>query len=251
MSRPFAVAAVAAALAIGLGACGGSGPNTESTGTARSLTGGEARIGPTIHVAALGDSITAGNPNFDPDPRVRARYGFGDDPQSQYTYWAGLRDRRLEFRNCGVFGETTAEIAKRLEGCAKGADVIVIQGGINDIARSLSGEVAERFAAVDRAAENLRAMVRRAKDLGLEVELTDVLPWNNGHPYATVHIDRLNEKIDEIGREEGVAVLPFHEVLEDQGNPGLMAEDWTADGDHPSVEGYRRLGELAFRLPPR
>jgi lysophospholipase L1-like esterase len=21
------------------------------------------------------------------------------------------------------------------------------------------------------------------------------------------------------------------------------------DGDHPSIEGYRRLGELAFRLP--
>jgi lysophospholipase L1-like esterase len=28
-----------------------------------------------------------------------------------------------------------------------------------------------------------------------------------------------------------------------------MREQWTDDGDHPSVEGYRRLGELAFRLP--
>ena len=46
-------------------------------------------------------------------------------------------------------------------------------------------------------------------------------------------------------------VLPFHDVLEDPRNPGLMAAEWTADGDHPSVEGYRRLGELAFRLPPR
>ena len=25
-----------------------------------------------------------------------------------------------------------------------------------------------------------------------------------------------------------------------------MKEEWTADGDHPSIEGYRRLGELAF-----
>ncbi|MDX6512182.1 MAG: hypothetical protein QOE36_1686, partial [Gaiellaceae bacterium] len=32
--------------------------------------------------------------------------------------------------------------------------------------------------------------------------------------------------------------------------PGRMREDWThADGDHPSVAGYRRLGELAFWLP--
>jgi lysophospholipase L1-like esterase len=28
-----------------------------------------------------------------------------------------------------------------------------------------------------------------------------------------------------------------------------MREEWTSDGDHPSIEGYRRLGELAFRLP--
>jgi hypothetical protein len=28
-----------------------------------------------------------------------------------------------------------------------------------------------------------------------------------------------------------------------------MREEWTSDGSHPSIEGYRRLGELAFRLP--
>jgi hypothetical protein len=28
-----------------------------------------------------------------------------------------------------------------------------------------------------------------------------------------------------------------------------MREEWTSDGDHPSVEGYRLLGERAFRLP--
>jgi hypothetical protein len=28
-----------------------------------------------------------------------------------------------------------------------------------------------------------------------------------------------------------------------------MPDEWTDDGNHPSVEGHRRLGELAFRLP--
>jgi lysophospholipase L1-like esterase len=27
-----------------------------------------------------------------------------------------------------------------------------------------------------------------------------------------------------------------------------MRADWTSDGNHPSIDGYRRLGELAFRL---
>ena len=38
-------------------------------------------------------------------------------------------------------------------------------------------------------------------------------------------------------------------TLEDPKHPGRMKDAWTADGDHPSVEGYRRLGELAFRVP--
>jgi lysophospholipase L1-like esterase len=94
-------------------------------------------------------------------------------------------------------------------------------------------------------------MVREGEGLGLEVELVDLLPWNNGHPYATPLVDELNRRIERIGEEEGIAVLPFHDVLEDPEYPGLMRDEWTADGDHPSVEGYRRLGELAFQLPPR
>ena len=44
-------------------------------------------------------------------------------------------------------------------------------------------------------------------------------------------------------------MLPFHDTLEDPELPGRMKAEWTADGNHPSVEGHRRLGELAFHLP--
>jgi lysophospholipase L1-like esterase len=43
-------------------------------------------------------------------------------------------------------------------------------------------------------------------------------------------------------------MLPFHDTLEAPECPGRMRDEWTSDGDHPSVDGYRRLGELAFRL---
>ena len=146
---------------------------------------------------------------------------------------------RLEFRNCGVYGERTDQIARRLERCAEGADVLVVQGGINDIAQRR---------AIQPAAENLRAMVRRGKELGLTVLVADVLPWNNGHPVAERPIRRLNELIAALATEEDVPLLRFHETLEDGERPGRMREEWTSDGDHPSIEGYRRLGELAFRL---
>ncbi len=193
-----------------------------------------------IVVAALGDSIHAGSPYWDPDPGVRATYGADLDERSQWEYWAARKDPRLRFRNCGVWGERTDEIAARFDACVDGADVLIVQGGINDIAQGRD---------VEPAAENLRALVRRGKERGLGVAIANVLPWNGGWPSTEQPISRLNELIEEIAREEDVPVLPFYATLESPDAPGRMRDEWTSDGDHPSVEGYRRLGELAFRLP--
>jgi lysophospholipase L1-like esterase len=157
-----------------------------------------------------------------------------------WDVWAARADPRLHIRNCGIYGQRTDEIGARLDDCASGADVLIVQGGINDIAQGRD---------VESAAENLRGMVLRGKQLGLHVAVADVLPWNNGWPDAEPKIRRLNELIAEIARDENVPLLPFHETLQDPERPGRMRENWTSDGDHPSISGYRRLGELAFRLP--
>ena len=191
-----------------------------------------------IVVCALGDSITAGSPLWDPDPIVRGAIAEPDE-RSQWEHWAAERDRRLVFRNCGVYGERTDEIARRLEESVAAADVLVVQGGINDIAQRRSANT---------AAANLRAMVRRGRELGLGVALADVLPWNNG-AWANEQIGALNLLVSAVARKERVPLLPFHDTLVDRERPERMRPEWTRDGDHPSVEGYRRLGENAFRLP--
>jgi lysophospholipase L1-like esterase len=188
-------------------------------------------------VAALGDSITAGSPGYDPDPRRRDNLGFGADEKSQWEYWAERKHPELRFRNCGVYGQRTDEIAARLEQCAKGAQILIVQGGINDIAQGRP---------VEQAAVNLRAMVERGKRLGLRVAIAELLPWNNGWPQADPNIRHLNRLIRALARDERVPVLPFYETLQDPANLGRMKEEWTSDGDHPSVEGYRLLGEDAF-----
>jgi hypothetical protein len=131
-------------------------------------------------VAALGDSITAGSPYWDPDPVVRRQIGPDLDERSQWEYWAARADPSLE--------------------------------------------------------------------LGLRVVVCDVLPWNGGWPRTEQRIRELNELVAGLARDEGVPLLPFHETLEDAERPGRMREEWTSDGDHPSVEGYRRLGELAAAM---
>jgi lysophospholipase L1-like esterase len=184
-----------------------------------------------IVVAALGDSITEGSPGYDSRR--------GGDETSQWEYWAAQIEPRLEFRNCGIYGQRTDEIKARLDDCARGADMLVVQGGINDVAQGRS---------VEDAADNLRAMVRRGKELGLRVAVIDVLPWNNGWPDAEPQIRQLNALIAELAREEAVPLLPFHDTLEDPERPGRMRDEWTSEGDHPSVEGYRKLGEVTARL---
>jgi acyl-CoA thioesterase-1 len=216
------LAAVGALLVLFLAGCG-------------SGDGGDREV-----VAALGDSITAGAPGYGPDAAQRRRYHLGANPESQYEYWAQQEHPELQVRNCGVFGERTYEIVRRLQDCSLGADGIVIQGGINDLVQGFP---------VDVVAANLRGMVRAAKGMNLDVALAEILPVNEAPARGDTLIRELNRRINDIGSSEGIDVLPFYETLEDPGAPGRMKAEWTADGLHPSVEGYRRLGEIAFSPP--
>jgi lysophospholipase L1-like esterase len=157
------------------------------------------------------------------------------DPEGQWEHWAALAHPELAFANHGIWGERTDEIARRFDDAVAGAGVLIVQGGINDIAQG---------SPVADAARNLRALVDRAHALGLRVGVCDVLPWNNGWPAAEAPIRELNALI----RAFGVPLLPFHDTLEDPDAPGRMKAEWcNEDGDHPSLAGYRRLGESAFR----
>ena len=181
---------------------------------------------PTV-VACLGDSITEGSPYWD----SRRRTG---DPEGQWEHWAARRHPDLDFRNHGIGGERTDEIARRFDEAAAGAGVLIVQGGINDIAQDRDHAA---------AAANLRALVELGLQLGLPVAVCDVLPWNNGWPEKEQPIRELNALLADLP----VPLLAFHDTLEDPERPGRMKEEWTnEDGNHPSIAGYRRLGELAF-----
>jgi lysophospholipase L1-like esterase len=90
-------------------------------------------------------------------------------------------------------------------------------------------------------------MLHRARHAGLRVAIADVLPWNNGDSRAAADIDRLNELIRSIAEGQEVPLFGFSETLADPSRPTRMRETLTEDGDHPSVEGHRLLGERAFR----
>jgi lysophospholipase L1-like esterase len=191
-----------------------------------------------IVVAVVGDSISAGSPLWDPDPAVRARIAAPDD-RSQWQWWAARADARLEFRTSAVYGERTDQIARRLDLVLAGAGVLVVQGGINDVVQRRP---------VDEAAGNLAAMLARGRAAGSRLAVADVLPWSNGDERAADDIRRLNALIRQLAVEAGASFLPFHDTLAEPADPSRMGEGLSDDGDHPSVEGHRLLGERAFRL---
>jgi lysophospholipase L1-like esterase len=188
-----------------------------------------------IVVAVAGDSISAGSPLWDPDPRVRARIPAPDE-RSQWQWWASQADPRLEFRTTAVYGERTDQIKRRLDLVLDGADVLIIQGGINDVVQGML---------VEEAALHIAAMVVRGRKAGLALAVTDVLPWNNGDARAAEDIRSLNALLQELS----TPIIPFHDTLADPNDPTRMRDGLTDDGDHPSIEGHRLLGERAFRLP--
>jgi lysophospholipase L1-like esterase len=190
-----------------------------------------------VIVACLGDSITAGSPLWDPDPRVRAGIEAPDE-RSQWQWWAARSNAGIELRNHGVYGERTDQIAARLDDAVRGAGALIVQGGINDVVQGRP---------LEDAARDLAAMVERGQSVGLRVAVADVLPWNNGDARAARDIVRLNALVHALAERAAVPVLPFHATLVDPASPDRMREGVTDDGDHPSVEGHRLLGELAFR----
>ena len=191
-----------------------------------------------IVVAVAGDSISAGSPLWDPDPAVRARIASPDE-RSQWQWWASRAEAGLEFRTTAVYGERTEEIARRLDLVLAAAGVLVVQGGINDVVQRRP---------VEEAARNLESMLERGRAAGVALAVTDVLPWNNGDAHAAADIVRLNALIRELAAGVGATLLPFHDTLADPADPSRMAAGLTDDGDHPSIEGHRLLGERAFRL---
>jgi lysophospholipase L1-like esterase len=191
-----------------------------------------------IVVAVVGDSISAGSPLWDPDAEIRAGIAAPDE-RSQWQWWAARADARLEFRTSAVYGERTDQIAGRLDLVLSGADVLVVQGGINDVVQRRP---------VEAAAENLASMLNRGQAEGLALAVADVLPWSNGDERAAGDILRLNALIRELAVDTGAMLLPFHDTLVDPVDPSRMGAGLSDDGDHPSVAGHRQLGERAFRL---
>jgi lysophospholipase L1-like esterase len=171
-------------------------------------------------VVFMGNSITEGWPNSDPE--------YFDNPS---------------YINRGIGGQTTPQMLLRFR-----ADVIdlepkavVILAGTNDIAGNTGPMTLEEIR------DNIISMAELAKVNGIQVIISSVLPaydytWKPGLE-PNIKIPKLNAMLKDYAENNGILYLDYFTAMADDRN-GLPIE-LAEDGVHPTKEGYMIMKKLA------
>ncbi len=143
----------------------------------------------------------------------------------------------------GISGQTTPQMLIRFhqDVVALQPRVVVILAGTNDIAGNTGPSTLEMIE------DNLSAMTELAKQHGIRVVLSSVLPvfdypWKPGLEPAP-KIIALNAWLKRYAESVGETYLDYHTAMADArgGLPATLA----ADGVHPNEAGYRIMAALA------
>lgn len=161
-------------------------------------------------LVTLGDSMAQGNSRVD--------WGIHGNT-SWYSYLVCGDDApAADGANLGINGATTTQILARTdEALAANPDILVVNGGTNDLARSVP---------LPMIIENLRAILDRAHDIDTVVIAT--VPSSR-----KVSADDLNDDIRALAAERGIPVAEFAPLLD---RPGA-----TFDGVHPTARTAARM----------
>ncbi len=183
-------------------------------------------------LVALGDSTTAGTPGF-LSPAEAPPDGRGSE-ESQFAYWIRKRHPEWQVINRGVNGERSDQILKRFDSdvLAYRPGLVIILAGVNDLYQGYPAE---------RVKENLKAIYERAVENKIEVMACTLLPYNGASSKVQARMREVNEWIRQTAEEKGLGFCDTHRVVEDPARPGDLVS--TADGLHPDVAGYRKMGE--------
>lgn len=143
----------------------------------------------------------------------------------------------------GISGQTTPQMLVRFhqDVVALRPSVVVILAGTNDIAGNTGPSTLEMIE------ENISAMTEIAKQHGIRVVLSSVLPvydypWKPGLEPAP-KIIALNQWIKAYAASVGETYLDYHAAMVDA--RGGLPPALSADGVHPNEAGYRLMAPLA------
>lgn len=184
-------------------------------------------------IACMGDSITAGTIGHSPDPTV---YGKADNPSSCYQYHLQSKLPGWTIINKGVGGGNTTQMVARFTAdiINNNPDFCIILGGVNDVATLTTASTIQ---------SNLQTMYTNSLNNGIIPIACTILPYNNGTSAMKDILDSVNIWIRGYARDNGIPLIDFYNAFNDVSNPRNMPSSLVADGTHPTLKGYRLMGE--------
>lgn len=162
--------------------------------------------------------------------------------------WAEMRpdffkDNRYVGR--GIGGQTTPQMLSRFRAdvVALKPQVVVINGGINDIATN-SGPYD-----FELTFGSLQSMAEIAHAGGIKVVLTSVLPaakipWRDEISAVPEKVDRLNAAIKAYCADKGFSYVDYSTQLAGRDGSKGMAAQYTTDGVHVTAAGYKVMEKM-------
>jgi lysophospholipase L1-like esterase len=204
-----------------------------------------------VAIAILGDSITDGH-GVDSNSNRRWTDEFAERLQ------ASPATHSLAVLNLGIGGNRLLEDGLGPNAVARfGRDVLARSGvryliileGVNDLGvltRDHMVSSAEHEAFVRRLLMAYAQLVARARERGIKVIGGTIMPFAGSsyyHPPAPTEADRqaINRWIRAAGNVD--AVIDFDAVMRDPAHPDRLRKDYDSDGLHPSVAGYKTMGD--------
>ena len=136
-----------------------------------------------------------------------------------------------------------------------GADVVIIQQGINDIIHPVGEQVnvfrpMSDLPTVEQLIGGLKTYIAQAREMGYRVYVGTLLPmggWRTDAPFRQEMRHAYNDFIRTTDLIDGC--IDFDRALRDPGNPDCFLPEYdSGDHLHPSAAGYNRM---AMEIPAR
>jgi len=190
-----------------------------------------------LRIVGLGDSTTAGTPDF-LSPLEAPPDGRGN-PESQYAYWMMKKHPEWTVLNRGIDGQRSDEILARFDRDVANnkPNYVIILSGVNDIYQG---------APIESIKNNLLLMWQKSISAGIRPISASVLPYNTASPSEAATIRDLNGWIEYTANRLQIPFCATNLAVSDPENRDRLLG--SPDGYHPDVQGYRSMGEALARV---
>ena len=183
-------------------------------------------------IVGLGDSTTAGTPDF-LSPLEHPPNGKGN-PESQYAYWMMKSHPEWRVLNRGINGERSDQVRARFQRdvIAAKPNYAIILAGVNDVYQGFP---------TDYTKQNLTLMYASALLERIVPLAATILPYNTMPEQAYNSIKGLNQWIKATTEQMKFPFCDTYAAVVDPDHPDKLRS--SPDNLHPDVSGYRSMGE--------